>query len=128
MSADTNELKLNRQAEAVFYSFRFVFFWNEYPWDLSGVFGASTGLLWVTARVLNVVFFGRLKLKRRAYPIVNACRASLKRSEGPVAKRRGLGPEPCALSGLSYAPQVTIRLKPTIFTISGFYRRWYFGT
>jgi hypothetical protein len=26
----------------------------------------------------------------------------------PEAKRRGLGPEPYALSGLSYAPQITI--------------------
>ena len=78
--------------EATLYSFRFVFFWNEYPWDLSGVFGGSTGLLWVTARVLNVVFVGRLKLKRRAYPIVNACGASLKRSGGGSDPNRALYP------------------------------------
>ena len=33
MSAATHAPKLKRQAEAVFYSFRFVFFWNEYPWS-----------------------------------------------------------------------------------------------
>jgi hypothetical protein len=50
--------------EVAHYSFRFVSLERIPLVSLFGAFGASTGSLWITARVLRVLFVGRLKLKR----------------------------------------------------------------
>ena len=54
----TNQQKRWRsmKAKSFHYSFRFVFFWNEYTSSLCKMFGASPGSLWVTVRVFPVPF------------------------------------------------------------------------